>query len=471
MINSKNSQARLNLPTHNEIRAEQARRSLWKFCQILSPDYYTDNKPYLKIICDTLQNLYEGKLLKPDGTPFRNLNIEIPPRHGKSRTLTNFSAWILGKDNTNKIITASYNDDLAQDFSRFTRDIISEEKINQNDIIYSDIFTARIKQGDAAAHKWALEGQFFNYKGTGIQGSLTGKGASCCIIDDAIKDAETAYNENALEKIWLWYTGTFLSRSEQGAISIICMTPWCKLDLSARAIAAEPDNWYTLSMPAFDGERMLCDSVLDRASYDRLKKIGDEKIIAANYDMVRIDVKGSLYREFETYSVLLEDTEGNVGYTDTADEGQDYLCSIQARQKEGKLYITDILYSQEPQEVTEELQVQSIMRNKTYNIMIESNNGGRAFARNVQRILSERKYSCSVEWFHQSENKNSRILTNAPVVQQYVVFPADWKYRWPDFYAALMGYQREGKNKHDDAPDCLTGLTEKFISEDSCGCY
>jgi predicted phage terminase large subunit-like protein len=271
------------------------------------------------------------------------------------------------------------------------------------------------------------------------------------------------FDEGALEKIWLWYTGTFLSRAEQGAISIICMTPWCKLDLSARAVCSEPDNWYVLSMPAFDGEKMLCDSVLDRESYERLKKIGDEKIIAANYDMIRIDVKGSLYNDFSTYDILPNDTVDSVGYTDTADEGSDYLCSIQARKKDGKLYITDIIYTQEPQEITENMQVQSIIRSETKKIEIESNNGGRAYARNVQRLLEELHYSCQVNWFHQSENKKSRILTNAPVVKQCILFPSDWKYRWSDFYLALTGYQREGKNKHDDAPDAITGLCEKYL--------
>jgi predicted phage terminase large subunit-like protein len=37
----------------------------------------------------------------------------------------------------------------------------------------------------------------------------------------------------------------------------------------------------------------------------------------------------------------------------------------------------------------------------------------------------------------------------------------NWKDRWPDFHEAIIGFQREGKNKHDDAPDALTGLVEK----------
>lgn len=756
---------------------DDARESFWSFCCLLAPDFYKPNREYLKTICDTLQDLFEGKLVH-DGRIIRNLLMEIPPRHGKSRTLTNFAAWVLGRDNTQKIITASFNDDLAQDFSRFTRDIIAEEKNTPDQLVYSDIFDTRIKQGDAAYHKWATEGQFFNYKGTGIGGSITGRGATCfprgtiietsngkqdvstiqngarvlsynhgqnifewkrviatkqksirrlikiatidgnsfsctedhriyvigkgyveaknierwdslfiheskqirhievytvweriqkgvvriykkgkdyakgfllffrvlgetslskewekmcdvwhsnaessqkillktmqakskenarhklsllrdtiqavksfdkvlhyglqkrislgankkakepklqawdgfrkvsgrvskekifayqeerhalcdmrfkegqsctsqrfesrkqfgresdsslpslscntsqvssvtisdtedidvydiqvegnenffangvlvhncLIIDDPVKDAETAYNEAALDKIWLWYSGTFLSRAEENAIQIICMTPWAKQDLGARAVDAEPENWHKISMPARVGDGMLCDELLSRERYERLKNIGDENIIAANYDMVRLDVKGQLYKGFKTYDVLPEHTDGNVGYTDTADEGNDYLCSIQAKKKGPYFYVTDVVFTQEPQEITEKQVVDSIIKTETRTQVVESNNGGRAFARNVKRILEERKNPCAVNWFHQSANKKARILTNAPLCMEYVLFPEGWGHRWNAFYLALMGYQKEGKNKHDDAPDALTGLVEK----------
>lgn len=444
----------------SEVQAEFARRSFWRFCLLMSPDFYKPERIYLKNVCDTLQDLFEGKLVH-DGRIIRNLLMEIPPRHGKSRTLTNFAAWVLGRDNTQKIITASFNDDLAQDFSRFTRDIIAEEKNMPDQLVYSDIFDTRIKQGDAAYHKWATEGQFFNYKGTGIGGSITGRGGSILIVDDPVKDAETAYNEAALDKIWLWYSGTFLSRAEENAIQIICMTPWAKQDLGARAVDAEPKNWHKISMPARVGDGMLCDELLSRERYDRLKNIGDENIIAANYDMVRLDVKGQLYKGFKTYDALPEHTDGNVGYTDTADEGNDYLCSIQAKKKGPYFYVTDVVFTQEPQEITEKQVVDSIIKTETRTQVVESNNGGRAFARNVKRILEERKNPCAVNWFHQSANKKARILTNAPLCMEYVIFPEGWGHRWNAFYLALMGYQKEGKNKHDDAPDALTGLVEK----------
>jgi len=48
---------------------------------------------------------------------------------------------------------------------------------------------------------------------------------NCMIIDDLIKNVEEAYSENTLEKHWLWFTDTMLSRLEEGGKIIIIMTP------------------------------------------------------------------------------------------------------------------------------------------------------------------------------------------------------------------------------------------------------
>ena len=44
---------------------------------------------------------------------------------------------------------------------------------------------------------------------------------------------------------------------------------------------------------------------------------------------------------------------------------------------------------------------------------------------------------------------------------EHIYFPVNWADRWPEFYKAITTYQKEGKNKHDDAPDVLTGIAEK----------
>ena len=95
---------------------------------------------------------------------------------------------------------------------------------------------------------------------------------------------------------------------------------------------------------------------------------------------------------------------------------------------------------------------------------IESNNGGRGWARNVERILLQKYHSnkCVFKPFYQSKNKQSRILTNSPFVMNHIYFPVNWKDKWNDYYTAMSRYQKEGKNAHDDAPDATTGIAEKL---------
>ena len=115
-------------------------------------------------------------------------------------------------------------------------------------------------------------------------------------------------------------------------------------------------------------------------------------------------------------------------------------------------------------EVTEPETARRLADNKVREAAIESNNGGRGFARNVKEHLKKLKCKmCTVGWFHQSKNKKTRIIVNATNVMDQVIMPADWKKRWPEFARHIEKYQRKGKNDHDDAEDALTGFVE-FIN-------
>lgn len=457
------------------VQCELARRNFWYYCQILSPDFYVEERVHLKVLCESLQALYEGKLLSPEGIPYRKMMINIPPQHGKSRTLINFCQWILGKNNEERIIQCSYNDTAAHDFARYTRDGIQEVKL-EDEMVYSDIFpTTKIKHGDASYEKWALEGQHFNYLGAGIGGSITGKGGTVLIVDDPVKSAEIAFNENALEKIWQWYTGTFLSRvsaKDGEPIEIIVMTRWAKKDLCGYILnSSEASKWYVIKYQAYNSETdsMLCPTLLSKPRYETLKKLQPTEILEANYNQEPIDVKGRLYSSFKTYTQLPCDEKGNLlftkiaNYTDTADEGEDFLCSICYGAYNGEAYILDVIYTKDPMEITEPAVAEMLNRNKIKDADIESNSGGKGFARQVQRILREtyQSYLCVINWFHQTQNKQARILTNASWVQQHIYFPVNWADRWPLYYSAMNSFQKEGKNKNDDAPDATTGVAEK----------
>ena len=112
-------------------------------------------------------------------------------------------------------------------------------------------------------------------------------------------------------------------------------------------------------------------------------------IFAANYQQEPINIRGRLYTEFRTYTELPRIKQIR-SYADTADTGADYLCIwVYGVSYENEAYILDVLYTDKAMEYTEPATADLYYRNGVNVAKIESNNGGRGFARNVERILRE----------------------------------------------------------------------------------
>jgi len=446
-------------------RIELARREFFYFCQALAPDFYRNDRKYLIELCNAMQDFY----MSDDDV----LIINLPPRHGKSRTAVHFAQWVFGQNIREKVMTGSYNETLSTTFSKAVRNGIGTIKADPRVIVYSDIFPhVRIRRGDAAMNLWSLEGGHNSYLATSPTGTATGFGATLLIIDDLIKNAEEAHNETLLEKHWEWFTNTMLSRLEEGGKIIIIMTRWATGDLAGRALehfAEEKKRVRHLSMKALqDDGTMLCEDILSRESYEmRIRAMGDD-IASANYQQIPIDIKGKLYSSFKTYERIPMDASGNplftgiYAYCDSADQGDDYLCNIIWGVYNKEAYVLDVIYTKAAMEETEPAVARALHEHKVNKARFESNSGGRAFARNVRRILEQDLGSnrTDISWFHQSKNKAARILSNATWVMSHIYFPVNWRDRWPEYYKAMTTYQREGKNQHDDAPDATTGVAE-----------
>lgn len=441
---------------------ELARRSLWEYCKFTSPDFYTEERHFLKDLADKLQWFLEE-------AKEQIMVVNMPPRHGKSRTATNTVKWLFGvRGHDIKVMTGSYNETLSSTFAKQVRDSIAE-KPTEGVTVYSDIFPGtRLKYGEASAQKWALEGSSVaNYLATSPTGTATGFGCNIMIIDDVIKNAEEAYNANTLAKLQSWFTDTMLSRTENGFKLIVIMTRWSSDDLAGFILANYKNVVHVNYKAVQDDGSMLCPDILSKEDYELKTKNMNKDIVAANYQQEPLDIKGRLYSGFKTYSELPMDGKGNsllkylLNYTDTADQGSDFLCSICYGMYNDCYYILDVLYTKDAMEVTEPATAQMLTRNNIGCAIIESNNGGRGFARNVARECKElgNKHT-NVKWFTQSKNKVARILSNSTSVMNNLYFPVGWEDRWPEFARDIKRYQREGKNEHDDAPDALTGVYE-----------
>lgn len=490
-----------NLSEEERKQCVLAQKNLWTYCKLTDPKFFKDHRYHLKQISDAFQALYEGRIIKfkptdkwqivdtleglPEHITCKKMMLNEPPRHGKSYSATKAVQWMFGDNDENRVITGSYNEKLSSRFGKAVRNGIEATRRDNKRVVFSDVFPGvKVTYGDASSTMWSLEGQHFSYLATSFNGTVTGVGCNIGIIDDQIKLSSEANNQSLLESHWDWYTNTFLSRLEENAIQIIIMTRWSTKDLCGRLLALESDEWYELKLKALLNEEtheMLCPDLLSYENYKDKTKPGkmSPEIALANYQQEPIDAKGKLYTSFKTYLDLPRDSNGRllydeiISYTDTADMGSDWLMNICGLSYKGEGFVTDVYYTKDGMEITEPETARRIHENGVTRAEIESNNGGRGFARNVERILWEkyRTRKVKVKWFHQSENKIARILSNSSFVMEHIYFPWNWAERWPEYYRDMNSYQRGGKNAHDDAPDGTTGFSEMIQDQSSKGAF
>ena len=444
-----------------QAKCELARRSFWDYCKVRAPEFYKDDRAYLKDICEQIQAFTEQDIE-------RILILNMPPRHGKSRTGTNLAPWLFGENPLLKIMTGSYNETLSTTFAKQVRDTIQEQSAGGR-IVYSDIFPhTKVKYGEASMSLWSLEGsKQKSYLATSPTGTATGFGADYLILDDIIKSDKEAFNQTILDGHWDWFVNTMMQRLEAGGKVIVIMTRWATNDLAGRILAKYGALVRHINYKAVqDDGTMLCDDILNRADFELKTKEMAREIVEANYNQTPIDIKGRLYDRLLTYSSLPAGEHVKRNYTDTADKGTDYLCSMDYIEYNHEVYITDVVFTDAAMEVTEPDVAKMLNTDGVVSAVIESNNGGRGFGRNIKRLLEERynNYACQIIDKNQTSNKEARILSSSAWVAQHVFMPENWEHRWPELYKQIMDYQKKGRNKHDDAVDVLAGIYEQVTN-------
>ena len=451
---------KMRLPTLEQIRAEKARRNFWAFCQWMDPGFFTESKPHLQQIADAFQQVAEGTI--------KNLAISMPPRAGKSYATSLFCAWMIGRNPEGSIMRNSYAASLAETFSYNIRDFIQSDK-------YLAVFPGvKLRKDKQKVEEWAITHAKtgITYFCSGVGGAITGKGCTlAAILDDPIKNIEEALSETVIEKIWQWYTSTHLSRLETGCPEIHIATRWSRKDPIGRLLEDYGHEWTTIVIPALteDGET-FCEEIKTTRELLDIKKRTEDFIWEAEYMQSPVEAKGLLYpieqlKRFGMVDLASKRPDGIIGYTDPADQGDDYTCSVIGKRFGQYTYITDVLFTQEGVEVTEPLTAQLIIDTCTDNMKVESNAGGKSFATNVGK-LTKGKSPCIVSFEPNTQHKETRILMGAGYVKEYFYFRDDYAMGsdYDKFMRQLTSYVKIGKNKHDDAPDAITGLADYMKS-------
>ena len=421
-----------------------------------------------RMICDKLNDVLTGKT--------RRLIINIAPRYSKSELVSrNFIAMGLAINPAAKFIHLSYSGDLALGNSVAVKDIVKSED-------YQRLFGVEIAVGTDTKSQWNTT------KGGGLYatsslGQVTGFGAGAIenegeawqfggaiVIDDPIKPAD-ALSDNNREAVNLHFETTIRNRvNSRNTPIIIIMQRLHEHDLCGYLMELEPDEWEVLSVPCIsyneDGEEEALWPF--KHTIEELHKIesANQFVFDTQYMQNPKPLEGLMYSKLRTYEVLPMEQSIRKNYTDTADKGADYLCSVCYVETPSGMYVTDVLYTDKPMEYTEVKTAEMLLINGTQLVKVESNNGGEGFARNVEKNVRLQGTPVALKMrftsFFQGLNKNVRIFSHSAEVQNLIFFPSDWETRWPQFAQAVKGYRKVGRNAHDDAPDVLTGMVENF---------
>lgn len=220
-----------------EARYELARRYYADYVQLVHAGRWKRAR-HLDLVCRELENIMSGTT--------KRLMIFMPPRHGKSMTVTEtFPSFFLGKHPEKRVIEISYSGELAQQFGKSNRDKVEEYG--------PSLFGHTTSRVQATKTNWNIDNGTGGMISVGIGGSITGYGADLLIIDDPIKNRAEAESLSYRNKLWDEYQSTVSTRLHAGGAVIIILTRWHEDDLAARLLNPEygkVEDWKIISLTA-----------------------------------------------------------------------------------------------------------------------------------------------------------------------------------------------------------------------------
>jgi len=403
--------------------------------------------------------LYE-KLHRVTTGKCKRLMIFMPPRHAKSETVTvRYSAWRLEKDPKLNIILGSYNQKLANRFSRRIRRIVEERVTLSKDRKAVDEWETRDGGGVRAV---------------GVGAGITGFGGALIIIDDPVKNRAEAESRVRRDNAWDWFNDDIYTRLEPRASIIVIQTRWHEDDLSGRLIenmARGGDEWEIANLPALaeyddplgrDFGEALWPERYDAECLDQIKRQQGTYSFSALYQQRPVPLDGGLFKRSWFKRIVEQVPPGlrwvrgydlAVSTRTTADHTASFRCAFD---REGNLYIADgfrrrIEYPEQRRYVLERLRVETDTQHA-----VESALHGQALVQDIRREAVGRGLSA----IRVDGDKVTRALSWSPLAESGNVILVQGN--WIDEFIAEACSFPDGE--HDDQLDAVSlavGLLKK----------
>lgn len=440
----------------------------------LDKKFYLPRRHYLRRYVEGYQEVLEGKL--------DFLSISMPKRCGKSQLGINFTNMLSGKFPDRSTLMEGTGDDLVQSFYKGCLEYIQQP----NDYHFYDIFPeSKLVQTNADTKVINLlhKSRFPTVMCRSIDARQVGlsEATNLLYLDDCVEGREEAKNRQRLDDKWEVISGDIIGRAIEGTPIVICGTRYSLYDPIGHLqeeMRKQGKLCKIIEIPALD-------PVTDESNFEYIRE--GRKVFTTQYfrdqrEMLSaeqfesefqqqpFEAKGILFPEasLNRYFELPVDREPDsiIAVCDTADKGADY-CSMPIAAVYGdEVYIVDVVFDDSPPEVTKPECAKALMDNLVVAGTFESNNAGTYFARDVQQILTDRKYVCNIRTKRTISNKQTRIEFASDNIIKHFYFKDPSLYARNSQYAMFMKqvttYTRSGKVPHDDAPDSLSLLENEL---------
>jgi predicted phage terminase large subunit-like protein len=427
------------------MRAEIARRDFWLFCLYMDDEFF-NQRLFLKEIADAMQEVEEGTM--------KSLAVSMPPRAGKSYVTSLFCAWTLGRNPKESVMRNTCTATLYVKFSYDVRAIVKSDK-------FKEVFTEiRLSDDKSNLNGWNTnKAKMVSYFGAGVGGTIIGFGATKIgITDDLYRGMEDALSDTVNDRVIQWKEATHDSRFETGCARIDIGTRWSRNDMIGRNT---DDGVYDkhITVKALQDGKSFCEAVMTTEEYAEKKKKTPKHIWSAEYQQEPIDIEGRLFEGMkviskEQFSKISENVTGYIAYCDVADAGMDYTALAVAAIANNGVFVVDYLFTRDNTDITIPLVAEKLTKWGVDYCRIESNSMGAMFARGVQRETKTR-----ILQVHNTTNKITRIIMQSAFVIQNFTFVNTMDENFELFMDNAESFSKEGKNKNDDAPDTLAGLS------------
>mgnify|MGYP000609033603 CR=1 FL=1 len=404
--------------------------------------------------------------------------VSMPPRHGKTTLATEkANAWISGRNPEQEIMTATYGQTNAKDFSTHVQEIIRSQRFRQ---VFPDYYL--VKANDERLINHLGKSLFF----LGRRSPTTGRGGNWLLVDDPIKDDKDARSPVLRDDAWEWFRQTLFSRRhDDRAPVVVTATRWNEDDITGRITdKTNPkysrefgEGWEVLNLPALAEE----DDPLGRKPGEALwperfgardlarTRAGNEVAFSALYQGNPSPAEGVFYMAADLHTYEARDLPTNLRMFAASDHAvsteaqNDPSCmGVFGVDPRGVAYIMpDLVWRKIDASEAVEQMIRLMRKYAPIWWYAERGHISRAIGPFLKKRMQEEQVHVPIIEDHPVGDKLQRSHSaRSRCAQGKILFPADAAW-WPRAKAELLKFPN---GRHDDFVDFLSTIGLKLQS-------